>query len=780
MKKHYTLRAIALASVSVLPFAAAIAADDADKPASDNWLQVGGRYQSQDNNPFWGRYNGLATGSGGEAGGAFNVQSKDAWDSGKTQYFQFWGNNLDFSPKHMAPEAMVGGKFGYQGQWGVSAFYDAITYTGNTIMSPFVTNGNNGTVAAGLQPYGGAGINGPATSLTSTYYLSNAAGIAALTNAEVPTKTETRRDIVSATGNYRMGDWSFSSTLRHEHKEGTLEQTYYAGISGIPFAESIDFDTNRYSVSAAYSTKRLQGQFSYTYSSFSDGYPSWNAPYFYSPTSAPYQLGSSYALPPNTSSHTFLGSGGYNLWGNTRLTGNVRVGLELQNDALAPFSATTPAQMNNPATYAALAMNPAGLNGQATTYGGNFQITSNPIQYLDLRAAYNIDSRDNQTDYYRIWGNSHPDGTVTAANFYTAFPQNWTKQNAQVEAGYKLLPASNTKLTLGYTYDDVDRSAAVVGRSNESTLSAKISSAPLSGLDGSVGYEHGNRNGQVHYWMPWSILNSGAAGNNGSPAFNSSYPSVPYYEAPRVSDSIKVRGNYMPAESMALGVFGRFTNNAYKYPGTTPWTTTQVAGTPPVAGGWDGTTRDQNITAGPDFSYTPSKSLTTHLFYTFERVFYENHGNGVQPIYPAATPTASGHWSASTTDDIHTVGLSAEWKYNDKLKLGTGYTFYYGNVSYALYNGVVVANPTASYQNVQPMPDIPASMHSFKVFSEYELTPNMVWGLGYGYDMFKDNDWAYSWGAVTQTSLTSGTMTTGVTAPSYRVHSVASTLRVKF
>ena len=93
---------------------------------------------------------------------------------------------------------------------------------------------------------------------------------------------------------------------------------------------------------------------------------------------------------------------------------------------------------------------------------------------------------------------------------------------------------------------------------------------------------------------------------------------------------------------------------------------------------------------------------------------------------------------------------------------------------------MVVANPTASYQNVQPMPDIPASMHSFKVFSEYELTPNMVWGLGYGYDMFKDNDWAYSWGAVTQTALTSGTMTTGVTAPSYRVHSVASTLRVKF
>ncbi|HIJ61963.1 MAG TPA: MtrB/PioB family outer membrane beta-barrel protein [Rhodospirillaceae bacterium] len=779
MKKHYTLRAIALVSVSVLPLTAAIAADDAGQKVSENWLQVGGRWQSQDNNPFWGRYNGLATGSGGEAGGSFNLLSKDAWDSGKTEYFQFWGNNIDFSTKHYAPEVMVAGKYGIQGQWGVSATYDAITYTGNTIQSAFINTGNNASLVAGLTPYGGAAIAGPGTTLTSTYYLSNPAGIAALSSALMPTRTETRRDAVTGTGNFRMGDWTFAANLRHEHKEGTMEQTYYAGISGQAFAQPIDFDTERYSMTASYATKRLQAMLGYTYSSFSDGYTSWNAPYFFSPTAAPFQLGAAYGLPPNNSAHTFTGTGGYNLTSNTRITGNFRVGLELQNNALVPFSSTTPAQMNNPATYSVLAMNPAGLNGQATVYGGNIQVTSTPIQYLDLRAAYNIDSRDNQTNMYQVWGNGHPEGTVTAANYYTAFPQNWTKQNAQVEAGYKILPSSNTKVTVGYAYDDVDRSFATVGRSNESTFSAKVSSAPWTGVDGSLAYEHGNRNGQVHYWMPWAMLNAGL--NNGTPALNSSYPSVPYYQAPRVSDSMKLRGNYMPNDSMSLGLFGRFTNNAYKYPGTTPWTSVQVAGTTaPVAGGWDGTTRDQNVTAGPDFTYTPSKNLTSHLFYTFERVFYENHGNGVQPVFPVTAPPASGRWSAATTDDIHTVGLSAEWKASDKLKLGTGYTFYYGNVSYVLFNGVQVASPTASYQNVAPMPDIPASMHSFKVFGEYALSDAMTLGVGYGFDMFKDNDWAYSWAPVTQTSATSGTMTTGVAAPSYRVHSLASTLRVKF
>ena len=316
----------------------------------------------------------------------------------------------------------------------------------------------------------------------------------------------------------------------------------------------------------------------------------------------------------------------------------------------------------------------------------------------------------------------------------------------------------------------MDRKYATVGHSNSSTVSAKLSSNPLAGLEGTLGYDHTVKSAETHYWLPWNVLS-----NSATPVY--SYPSVPFYQAPLVADSVRLRTNYVPNDKVALGVFGRVTTNNYKYPGVTPFSTLAPAGTPPVMG-YGGTTRDMNVTIGPDLTYTPRKDIQLHSFYTFERIFYENHGNGILPTN--AIP-AAGQWSASTTDDVHTVGLSAEWQATEKLKLGTGYTFWYGDVTYELFNGVQVAAPVASYQNVQPFPTIPSSLHSFKVYGEYQLAANMVMGVGAGFDMFKDNDWAYySWAPAVQTSLTGGGLTTGVGSPSYRVYSGVTTLKVKF
>lgn len=805
MNKHYTLRAIALASVSVLPFAAAIAADESgDQPEYKSEVDVGAGYQNKAN-PFFDRYRGTDSGVSGLGG--FSMRSKDAWDSGKTQYFEASGRNLDFNDAHSAPEASVNAKFGFQGLWGLNAYYDAITYTGNTINTPYATSGSNGYLVNGLLPYGGATTTAAGALTTQCLFTgTTAAGTPAcpvgnntanLAGLMIQAPTGTRRDIVGGGGSYRMGEWTISGNLRHEHKDGSLEQTFDGSASGTAFAEPINFDTDRYNLSAAYATRMLQATLSYTYSRFTDNIAGWSAPSLASGTSAPFQTASIYALPPSNDAHTFNGSVGYNVTSTTRLTGNFRVGLELQNQSIEPGTGTTAAQLtpatNGAATSANLALNPSSLSGQATVYGANFQVTSRPLSDLDLRAAYGIDGRDNDTSMYKIYGYGHGDGAVPGTYCSTAgssvvttcatpgavegvsFPQNWTKQNAVAEAGYRILRDSNTKVTVGYTFDDVDRSLAAVGHSQSSTTSAKVSSSPMAGLDGYVGIDHTVRSAEVHYWEPWTVL-----GNAATPSY--SYPSVPFYQAPMVADTIKVRTNYVPNEMVSIGLFGRLTSDNYKYPGTTSYTTTPAAGTPTV-GGWSGTTRDLNATIGPDVSYTPRKDVTVHSFYTFERIFYENHGVGAQPYN--TNPPAVGNWSAATTDDVHTVGLSGEWKATEKLKLGTGYTFWYGDVNYALSNGVVLpvlpATGAAAYMNVQNLPHIPSSMHSFKVFGEYQLAPNMVFGAGYAFDMFKDNDWAYSaWAPAVQTSTTSGTLSTGVGAPSYRIHSLVTTLKVKF
>ncbi len=752
MKTRYTLRAIALAGVSLLPLAAFAAEDDAaNKPLIEGDMSVGGYWQSS-NNPVYGRYNGFIDQGFGMLG-SFDLKSRDAWNSQGTQYFEATGRNLDFSDSYNAPEAEVNAKFGQQGTWGAHVDYDAITYTGNSIYTPYT---GSGSLVNGLLPYGGAGINSRG-SIFSTTYVSNPSALASVLAL---TPTETRRDIIDGGANFRVGAWSYDIDLRHEHKAGTMEQTVDASFSGTPFAQPIDYDFDRYRASAAYSTRQLQAQFAYTYSRFTDNFANsaFNVTYFTSPptpTNALYQAQGAYSLPPSNDAHYFTGALGYNITPSTRISGNFRYGLELQDATMAPATFSTPTQFSSLTAgggYNLLASNPLSLDGKAQVYGVTTQLSSNPIEDLDLQANYRLDGRDAETPTYAIAGFHGTDGAISPNASYS-YPQSWLKQNASLEAGYRLLRESNTKIIVGYGYDDVDRSIAQVGRSSSSTLSAKVTSAPLTDLNGQVGYEHTNRSGVVNIGLPWQAL-------GGSPE-----PSLAYYQAPMTSDGAKLRLDYTPNQDTSVGVFGKFTQDHYHNPGYNPLT----------GAGYTGTSMDRNITAGPDASYRLNQDVSLHAFYTFERIFFANNGNGAGPT---TNPPGLGHYTAATTDDVHSVGLSGDWKATDRLKLSAGYTFYYGDVSYYLYNGVIAPTTTQSYQNVADLPNVNSSMHSIKLNAEYKLTSTMsVWG-GYSYDMFKDSDWAYSWPAVPVGGYS--TMTTGVMSPNYVVHTVFSGVTLKF
>ena len=154
-----TLRVAALAGACMmLPIAAAQAQDKggfdiSDAPAASQTpvpqslatsvteitFGVGGVSQSS---AVFGRYNGMPNSGVGALGG-WNLQRRDAPDSGGTHYYSFTGDNIDFGFGKAAPEATVNLKVGEQGQWGVSATYDAMTYTAtDNFMSILDKNGN--------------------------------------------------------------------------------------------------------------------------------------------------------------------------------------------------------------------------------------------------------------------------------------------------------------------------------------------------------------------------------------------------------------------------------------------------------------------------------------------------------------------------------------------------------------------------------------------------------------------------------------------------------------
>jgi len=456
------------------------------------------------------------------------------------------------------------------------------------------------------------------------------------------------------------------------------------------------------------------------------------------------------------------------------LNTNFRYGIEMSEDAIGTGTATptSPAVANfgSAANVALYNSNPT-VGLMARTYDGGTSLVSHPITPLDLKAAYSVSGRETSNSPTSFYGTGGGDGS-SAPLHYNVVGQSWTKQKALLEAGYRILPS--TKLTMGYAFDTVDRNAgnAVlnagdqvgywVGHSNENTLSAKVTNNAIPDVNTAISYDHAVRTGNFEF-LPGSTT-SGA-----------------FYQAPRTADRFKARGDYAPNDQWSIGVNGKFETNSYHYPN-----------------GMTGTKRDANATIGPDVSYSPTKAVTTHLFYNYEQIYYVNMGNGAGSTNVAASTTASSGavtpastangygWSASTTDSVHTVGLGGDWKVTDRLKLGIDYTFSYGDVGYNLYNGIIVTNPgTASYVNNPTLSSVSSSMHSVKLHGEYELAENITLLAGYGFDLYKDNDWSYGWNPVILQNQSSATtpfygLTSGESNSGYRVHSVYTAVRFKF
>jgi MtrB/PioB family decaheme-associated outer membrane protein len=770
MKKQYSLRAVALAGVCLAPLAAAAqnfdlggAGDASATPAKEysNEIDVGVRYQSN-TSPVFGRYTGNDSKGFGSLGG-FHLKGGDAPDSGNTFFYEATGTNLDFQPNNvgpnnaLAPESELNVAVGQQGTWKANAYYNAITYTGQTFYSPYNAAGN---LAPGLTPFGGkaAGSTLPASGAPGNinYYVNN-------NLPEFQETAGTRRDIVGGDGKYILGEWTVTSGLRHEHKEGTVMQTVYAATSGTAFPEPVNYDTDRYNVTGAYNTRKLQTQIGYVYSRFTDNNTFFTAPYFTAGTSPVVatnnaQFTTQYSLPPSNSAHYINGAFGYNLTPETRATANFQYGLEMSDSTLGAGTATPGSQIGSSYSYVGKNENTTGE--LARVYNANVGLTSRPIPALDFKVAYGLDGRDNNAAAAPIYGDAHGDGALTTTAPVLSIQQNWTKQKATAEAGYKVLPS--TKVSLGYRFDDTDRSSGTiantsftglswVGRSIENTEWVKVADHSIDKVNSSITYEHAQRGGKFDL-QPVTT----------SPTYSSGV----FYQAPRVADRVKLRADYAPTDEWSIGANAKYETNHYTYTST-----------------MTGTDRDYNASAGPDVSYTPTKALSFHAFYTYEEIYYNNGGNG------ATSALDSGYgWSAATTDSVHTAGFSADWKITDRLKIGTEYTFSYGDVAYNLFGGGLVSSAAAplSYYNVQNLPTVNSSMHSLKLRGEYALADNISLLAGYGFDLFKDNDWSYGWNPVMTansagtTPVTVNSLTSAESNPSYRVHSVYTAVRVKF
>jgi len=716
-------------------------------PPAKAEIILGGGWQSNVGIRF-GRFNGMSdSGFIGLAG--FTLKGGDAWDSGDTFYYEAQGLNLGLSTREVSV------KFGRQGSWGANFFYNGMTdYYSNSFQSVWTTAG---TLVPGVTPGS----------------VKNATTLAPLLQVE---DIKTQRDIIGGSAKAQYGDWLVTAGVRHEHKSGYKENSL--AILGAPspltgntnitssalayFAEPVNYDTDRYDISAQYTTGPLQLLFGYTFNNFTDNNASLNLanPFQFSAgtgvtgSAATAAAGSAnvtsiYSLPPSNSAHQFRVQAGFNVSPTTRINTNLQYGLMMQNAAYVPGTGNANVVAPTPTA--------SSYNGLIQTIHGNVALTTQPFANSDLKVSYTIDDRRNAsprnqyTSYYQ-------DAFSAAPITPWSLPQSYDHQTFDVQGGYRLTP--QTKLSAGYTYETTHRTYADTNDVEQQTVNAKVRSTLTDNLFVSLGVSHEDRRANNYGRNnPWQALGI---------AENEFFGFVNYYLASRRREEVKTTIDYAITNNLTATLIGKADVDTYP--------NSQL-----------GLKDNNNFSIGPDLSYQIASNMSVHGYYTYQMLFFNQssavtnafcNGNGQTLTAPGAPCTSNGAWTGKNTDTTHTAGMSFDWQATEALKISTDYIFSYGRNAYSIANGGIysfIPAGTASLQ-VAPIPDVKSMLNSIGLRGEYQINPSTSIWFGYNFERLVSKDYGTQAGA----AQFSNALFSSDAGSGYSVHQVLAALRMKW
>ena len=798
-----SLKAVLAASVCLLPLQALAQSNDSfdvgDKPPvtatppapPQNWITLGGQYQTAGSD-YLNRYSG-AVNPGFYGLGDFHLGARDSWDTDGSHYWSIDGRDMGL------PSRSVTAKIGQQGTWGLSFSYEGVPYFGTNDFKSVFTQ--YGTLVPGVAPgsvtitpgatwprYMNAGAFGGVQYRGTTNTFLPQSGDPGLSSQLYNYQIGTQRDIFTSGGKYQWEDWTIAASWRHEHKSGyyansavfgsapsvyaTSAANYTSGGAAY-FAQPIDYDTDRFDLSAALGNPQYQFQVSYMFSNFKDNLSTLNLTNPFAFPSAATQS-AVYVLPPSNSAHQIKLMFGYNFSPTMRLNANFAYGLQLQNDPYATATGDSATQGTSNVNNGLLNGNRSSFNGLVQTIFGNVALTAQPLPKLDLRLAYTIDDRDNQSPrnaYYVLQRSDTNTDCATAPGSALAtcsnLPFSYQKQTVVAEASYRILP--QTKFTLNDTFDYTWRNYTDTTVVTTNKITAKIRSALIESVFGTLSYSHEDRDAHNYNNMAWWAYQNGTNAT-GIPGQQYELPGLlMYFEASRVHDDVKATLDVSPNNTLTGSLLLKFSNDRYP-------------------DGSYGLRNNHNIVVGPDVTWQATPALNVHAFYEYQQLFYDQTSSYQSSNNPATPPNlaTTGYivpWTAKTTDSVHTVGVNADWQaIADVLKFSFDYSFSYGDTAYALGDGgalfgaTLATSTTYASAAMQQLPDVTSMLNMVSVRGEYTFRPNMALIFGYAFEKFNYKDFMNGTSATQYANF----LLPGTLNPNDTIHVVGLGMRVRF
>ena len=736
----------------------------------------------------FGEYNGLNR-QGAYPNGGLNIKGGSGYtnnEQGETTRWSVTGENLGLTTRS------AGAEISDQGSWSAGVAFDQLQHNiSNNYQTPYQgkMGGNTFTLPSNLQ--------GNITSTTNSNTMNSLGEMGVSTtrnNTTLKGQAIVDKDLnftfeynnLTQTG-AKLQAFSGAGWASVTASPTTAGRTAYSNgysqmISILP--TPINYQTDTVNLAANWKSENAHLTTSYFGSFFQNA----NSSVSWQPFSTSANAGvgpnpmQTMSLAPNNAFNQLNVGGGYDFTKQTKLTSNVSVGQNTQNQGYAYDPAMM--QTSSPA---------ASMNGLVNTTHADIKVTDQSVKDLTLAAAAKYDNRDNlsQSNMYSYF-------SIGGTNGYTAnAPMSIKQAQLSLSGAYKISKDQRADLT--FSQNNINRwcnqygstsATTVLGSSGSPTGTGYLNSSNCASATASqenkaeanykikatedvnvkFGAGYSNRKTQwdqaalTEMPGPSSSQTSTASGYNGG-NYNGF---MPFFEASRKQFVGKANANWQATEQLGFNLGGKYTNDTY------PDSTYGVQ---------NGYSWSLNLDS--TYAYAEDGSVNA---YATQQNMQRSLTDYLAKSVSGTTPAYSGGWNNTLTTNATTVGLGAKQGgfLAGKLTLTGDATFSFATSNYGTQVNYTpsaaggVANPCSATANMTcgSLPGIKNNMAAIKFGGVYQVDKNSRIGLQYWFQHLYSNDYYYN-GYQAGTNP-SGVMPTQQTNPSYSVNVISANYTYTF
>jgi MtrB/PioB family decaheme-associated outer membrane protein len=512
-----------------------------------------------------------------------------------------------------------------------------------------------------------------------------------------------------------------------EQRKGIRPAGFFDAITPFEVPEPVNYRTNTIKADLGYARKPFFADLYFIYSDFDNKNSTLNFP------NTTLGITDPLTLPPDNSFY----KGGFK--------GAVKLPLNSKFNVNAGWSrATSNADLltADPIFGAGpLALNKSVFHGKVDTQNAEGVLTSNPIDFLDVKAFYKYFNRDNKSDTI-----SQSDGVSTFINQLFTFSRN----TFGGELGFRI--PMNFYLSGGYTRVLTERPLVELANTRDDIVSADLRWKGLSFMTVRTGYERLMRNAHFNDGTAWPAnIPQNVAGARS------------FDMASKNQDSIKLNIDLYPTDYLSFGL--GYKHKEINYRG--------------FQYGLKGDRRDEGY-ASADLTVSKYAQFFAYFDYEMTRRSQDQLDESVAPAF--------GGWNLRTKEEYYDFGAGVNFFILPKkltLRVQYDYARSNGNADFTLSSGALgntnlppgTNNSNADIGNWENY-----IKQSLMVKFIYNVTKNITASIGYAYEKFRYSDAQLDNYALIPTTggVPDAYLTGAYAKPNYSVNLYFATLSYRF